>query len=224
MSSFETESDGASWQYNSTEKEIESKGKFGFYLNNNFSFPINKFLAFKTGFGLSVNNVDLKTNYTYSGIQGFYYDTANIYFSDSGYRVYGYSRNAKKSNYNIFSLRIPVQLQFGLLKQRLLLSGGFSLLAILRAKNTREVDSDNSYTYIEEGFENVFFNVCFGADYLVYKNLYAGIHYERSITNMERNSSYSYYPNQTQYKLHLNSLSLNLTWVFGESVKQVNKP
>ncbi len=77
------------------EKEIESKGKFGFYVKNDFTFPINKYLAFKTGFGIGINNVDLKITNTYSYNSkdsiGFGYVIGVPIPDSSDYRVYGWS-------------------------------------------------------------------------------------------------------------------------------------
>ena len=76
--SFELEEGYNSFYYLSSSrvfnKEISSKGKVGFFINNSFSFPINKFLAFKTGFGLSMNNMNLEVKY-----ESYDYDYTHTY-------------------------------------------------------------------------------------------------------------------------------------------------
>ena len=186
---------------NSSEKKISSKGKTGFFINNNFSFPVNKFIRFKTGFGLSLNNADLTTK-----------------VKDLNYTTFSFYEYENKATYNIFQIKIPLQLQLSFFNEKLLLSNGISISAIINAKNTFETNATNSYTYIADNdFENIFVNFNSGFEYNIFKKVYIGVQYEYSATKlMTENTSYqtqSFY--MLNYnKIHLNNISLNLSYKF----------
>ena len=206
-----------------SEKEISSKGKTGFFLNNNFSFPVNKFIAFKTGFGFSLNNVDLTTTINYSWEYSI--DTPFVIFIDtSSTGPYYISEFKNKANYNIFQIRIPMQLQFSFFNEKLLIASGISISALIQAKNTPETNTINRYTYIANNdFENIFMNLNFGVEYNLFNNVYLGVQYEYSVTDLMKGDINPYNQTQSYYttnyakiynKIHLNSISLNLSYKF----------
>jgi len=215
------------------EKKHSSKGKTGFFINNNFSFPVNKLLSFKTGFGFSLNNIDLKTtigsSWNNESTNTFFIDdTSNIVvFQDSNtiFTPINYQSDFKNiANYNLFLIRIPMQLQFQLFNQKLLLSGGLSISALMQAQNTPETNAINKYTYVvNNDFENIFFNMNFEINYNIFNNIYVGARYEYSVTNVMKISTDSFSQTQsftisenlrTYNKIHLNDISCNLSYKF----------
>ncbi len=219
---FSSTSGYTSYTTSTYELEIESKGATGFFVDNGFSFPVNKYIAFKTGFGISLNNTDLitKAKSTYSSNTGIVFDTSFVFVTDTSSVLNPYVYNydyMTGSDYNIFLLNIPIQLQVNLLNEKLQLEGGLSISALMQAKSTFATNT-NKYTQIAtNNFENIFFNVNFGFAYNIFDNIYAGLKYDYSVTNVfktdsdfQSSSSFS----QNYYKTHLNNMSLYLSYKF----------
>ena len=207
-------------------KEVKSSGKIGLYINNNFMLPVNKHLSFKTGFGISIINADyqliLEQSRNNSNVNildstwNVVIDTSSVIFPYVTQNLY-----TTENEYNFIMIKLPMQLQFNFFKQKLFFQGGISIAAIVQAK-TSVGTSSGKFTYrVGSIFEKVFFNMNFGIEYKLYKNLYAGILYEYSLTNIFRNSNVSYNPpyqiqqyTYDTYKIHLNSFALNLSYKF----------
>ncbi len=188
-----------------TETEVSSKGKTGFFLNNNFSFPLNKFIAFKTGLGFSLNNTDLTTT-----------TKPQMFQNGSGFPIFFF---------NIYQIRIPLQLQLSFFNEKLLIASGISTSVLIHAENTPENNGTNTYTVIVDNngfentpesniityntnneFKNTFMNINFGVEYNIFNNVYAGVQYEYSATDLMKGITYD--------KIHLNTVSLNLSYKF----------
>jgi len=197
--------------------EINSTGASGFFVKNDFSFPVNKVISFNTGFGISLNNSDLtiKSKSTYNSNGYTFLDSSYIFVLDTG-TVFNYNYEyINSSDYNIFLLNIPIQLQIKLFKEKLNLVGGLSISALMQAKKTYSINDGKNTIIATNDFENIFFNVNFGFSYNLFDNIYAGIKYDYSVTDVFRNSdSQSYSYNKNYSKPHLNNISLILSYKF----------
>ncbi len=119
--------------------------------------------------------------------------------------------NSYPSKYMTVMFNVPIQLQVNLFKNKLLLTTGTSISTIIYAKNILEtkgidpeaidINADNDSYTANSDFNTVFANVNIGAEYKIFKNFYAGLFYERSITNPLKYSS-----------LYLNNFSLNISY------------
>ncbi len=133
------------------------------------------------------------------------------YWNNAGTQLSSYY----PSNYKLIILNLPIQIQFSLLKNKLELSGGVSISSIIYAKSytdskwidpeTTSYGNNDSYNLsynANSDFKSAFINANIGARYKVFKNIYAGFAYERSITNISKiyNSTY------------LNNITINLTY------------
>jgi hypothetical protein len=103
-------------------------GNFGFYFDASIVLPINKRLSYKTGLGLSMNNIKIQKESIVTGeVFVVVYDTIN---NDTLVRVYDVDEIAEFSSfvndfnkpkienasYNTFFLRIPMHLQISFLQ------------------------------------------------------------------------------------------------------------
>lgn len=240
----------AGGNYNiSTNYINNSTGKLGFHLSNKFTFPLNKHFSLKTGLGLDQLNSNLNhrtagmvyfsgTNMTtfYNDRQPFIIPNSVIVVYDENGEVIGYEENLNplilnpdttnynypiSSNYNLFLLNIPLQIQINFFKNRLLLTTGFSASTIIYAKNTMKFINGESIEYnANDDFRNVFFNLNIGLDFKIFKNIYAGIYYERS-SNIVKSKNQFIDPEATYFgygtnlsKTNLNNISINLSYKF----------
>lgn len=227
MSSYETEnqqtiptnSGYTSYTISTYELEINSTGTSGFFIKNDFSFPVNKVIYFNTGFGISINNCDLitKSKSTYSSNGYTFVDSSYIFVIDTS-SVFNYNYEyMRSSNYNILLLNIPIQLKLKLLNEKLDFACGITISALIQAKNTYSISEVNKYTEIATNkFENMFFNVNLGFAYNIFDNIYAGIQYDYSLTDIFKTSTDMQFNSYSQnyQKTHLNNLSLNLSYKF----------
>jgi len=121
------------------------------------------------------------------------------------------------SFYKLFLLNVPLQLQVGLFKNKILLSPGFSVSTIIYAKNKLTINQE-TYEYIaNDDFNNFICNLNMGIKYNVYKNIYAGIQYERSITSLKGNANNFIDPEITLTNinsLNLNNISFSISYKF----------
>ncbi len=215
---FSSNSDYTYFTISTYEIEIESDGATGFFIDNAFLFPVNKHIYFKTGFGISINNVDIitktKSTYQNNSVYPFFVDTTHIIVVDTN-RIVPYTNEyVTGKDYNIFLLNIPIQIQVKLLKEKLNLDGGLLISAVMQAKNTFSTNT-GSYTHIAtNNFENMFFSVHLGVSYNIFDNIYAGVKYDYSVTDVFKSSNSQLNYSQNYYKTHLNNVSLNLSYKF----------
>ena len=168
------------------EKETESQGKLGFVLNNNFTFPINKHISFKTGLGFSINKLNLKISSKY--YIPYYYGEDSIchplIINDTTLNMNSYWLKGESSysvDYDMFILKIPLLIQSSLFNERLLFTSGVSMSIMAHVK--RKYNS-NINLYTSPFLKDIFLNINFGLEYKVFKNIYFGVYYERSISDI----------------------------------------
>ena len=199
-----------------------SAPKSVFHMNNYFTIPVNKTLAFRTGFGISTNKLYRESSVTYN-VQAFEqehgYPDGNSQLSTIDSILTGsiYTGTLQKSeeNYDIYLLRIPLQLQLNLFKEKLFIFSGISISYVLDAKKQVSLLPDNMVFSANNSFHNSFSNVNFGFEYRIWKKLSVGLLYEYSISEIMPyyNIYYASVANE-YYKFHLNTASLNLSCKF----------
>jgi len=192
---------------------VNSSGKFGFHFSNNFTFTVNEYLAIKTGLGFSSINSD------YRFIRGVSDTQISLFPSGSGnnqivlYDDYDFFTNPVKvignPYYQIYQLNTPMQIRLALFKEKLLLFSGVSMSTIIQAKLSYDTEPGKRSYKAEDDLDIVYFNANFGVEYNLLKKLYAGIFYEYNLTNIV-NERFAY----DSSKIHLHSLSLNLSYKF----------
>jgi len=140
--------------------KIESKGKFGFFIENEITLSVNSLLAFSTGFGFNVKNADL---------------------------TYGTGSSADRYIYHLYGINIPFLIQFRILEQKLRFTGGLDIASIMQAK--LELEGTSSFLYVKELFEPVCFNFRVGVEYNVYKQFSLGLNFERNLSLLDKSAS-----------------------------------
>jgi len=220
-------------KFQSSDKStVNSSGKFGFYFRNNFTFSISEYLAIKTGLGFNSINADYQKVRKISGNQLIIIpnngDTQPVYngntrpvlYEDIGGIVDGnhYMDITNSTNpnglignpyYQVYQLSTPVQIRLAMLEQKLFLFTGASMSTIIQAKRSYKLESGKKSYKVDDEFNRVYFNTNLGVEYNLLKNLYAGIFYEYSLTNI-LNERFMY----DSSRIHLHSFSLNLSYKF----------
>ncbi len=198
-----TEYGYSSWPSSLIGESIRSKGGFGFFVDNDFAFPINSRLAFKTGFGLRMNNIDIDNN-------SINVDSAFLINPDwNSVGTIVYPSISTKNNYNIITITFPIEMQVNFIKGKLLMSSGIIISRLINSRKTSYTGIGTTHKYnADNEFEKIFFNVNLGIEYKVFKNFFAGISYDLSVSEIIKYSN-----NTINYnKLHINNFSLSLSY------------
>lgn len=213
-------------------KQISSRGRLGFYLNNNFTFPINNYLSFKTGLGfrkkninynvrfLSINNYDETIKDSSKFINPFFVQE-RAYFIENVFSDTLHQTQNMKLQYSIYELNTPLLLQVKLFKENLLISSGVSFSIILTSNNKPEINSIKIEKYNSKAdFEQLSINFYSNIEYRIYKNIFASLSFAKSLTNIKNKpdviipNSFYYNFKPTKINTYKSSINLGFTYKF----------
>ncbi len=186
-----------------------SKPKQFFFLNNYFTFPMNNYLSFRTGFGFSYHKLYAKKEFQAQlNNNGFGHSIEprpgdSLMILDSV--VFDQPISSMEENYTLYQMRIPIQLQFNLLENKLHLTSGIALNYLITARVISSVyPKDNNEFNATSSFQNSFVSGNLGVSYTVWENVYLGATYDLTLSDFMKNSN----------QLKRNSISLNLAYQF----------
>ena len=194
--------------------------KTGSFINGSVIFPLSRHFSFKTGLGISMNNIIVKKT---SELSGEVYHILN----DTTHITYDIDELSEKSFYGddygttkyidvscqTFFLTIPLHLRLGLFINKVYLTAGVTLFnTIISNHEYSSSDVINTISIDNNYINDNFINFHIGVEYKLYKNIFIGYHFEPNMNNSFNHSREDY--SHINLDLQLNNMAFNISYKF----------
>ncbi len=199
--------------YNSRDTEFESKPKLGFFIDGSLSYSFNNYFSVETGIGISSNPMKLISidEITYADIE---FGENDMIIENWVIRTDEYCKDIE---FNNFLLNIPLCVNLELLNQRIIISAGTEISKVLSSYKHIKTDYETEILDFKKDLKSFIWNMKFGVKFKLYKRLFLGLDYKRSINKINKDNFFTYSTFDSEFihkhtNLKLNTFSLNLTY------------